>query len=319
MATLSLFTGSIASANDTATATPAPGNISGYVNQGTPVVQTTATQPANAVVVTAVGATPPAGYEDAGSWPQGYDSQPFSVAPVGEAGQDGWSWTNWNYLVVTLTQTVQNVVVLWDNWNDNSQDGYGSFSGNAGDTFIVNAAGGDGVSQVDFFWMTATPTPTEPPATGTPTPTPCAPKTPCTPKVITLPPQTVDCIVPLAAAVDSITYNGKAVGYRQGGWDNVQFTNGDLMNGLYANYQNAGSKWTEESVVIVTLKNGEVILLQPTPNVDHGYSKGCFIAHSSTWGEGYTPAAGRPVFSQTSSDPIVIPCPPTEVANTDEQ
>ncbi|MBP9687218.1 hypothetical protein KBD68_00980 [Candidatus Woesebacteria bacterium] len=303
VAIVALVPMSIASANDNATPTPAAGYQTGYINQGAPLNLTSAT-PAPDSIVTPSSSTAPSGFENSSSWAQSTDL-PFTVQAFGEAGQDGWSWTNYSFLQITLTQVVTNLVALFNNWTDPSGDGYATISGVVGQTFTFNASG-EGQSQIDFFWTTPVPTPTG-----------CPPKTPCTPKVIVIPPQTVECIVPLASGVLSVTYNGKNVGFVNGGWNNIQFTNaGDLMNGLYGLYQ-ANGTWSEESIVVVNLKNGEVIKMQPTPNVDHGYSKGCFIAYSSTWGEGYTPASGHPVASTTSYEPLIIPCPPTEVASED--
>ncbi len=170
-----------------------------------------------------------------------------------------------------------------------------------------------------FDWEVNKPTegcaPPPPTCPNEPPPTPETPPTPCVPKVIVVDPQTVQCLVPLAAAVYSVEYHGKSVGFRQMGWNNIQFTNGDLMAGLYSRYQQG----QDDSTVTVTLVNDEIIQMQPTPNVDHGYSSGCFIKSSSTWTPGYTPEAGRAVETKVSSTPVVIPCPPTVVAIPEEQ
>lgn len=270
MATFSLFTASIASANDTATATPAPGSQSGYVNQGTPVNLTTATPPPNAVVVTPIGATPPAGFEDSSSWPQNYAGQPFSVAPIGEAGQDGWSWTNWTNLIVTLTDTVNQVVVLWDNWTDDSQDGYGVFSGNAGDTFVIPVTGGDGISQVDFFWTTATPspTPTEPPATGTPTP---CPKVKCV--VVQLPPEKLVCQTRFGEAgkpqsvVALQTIDGQKLAEGKDWWKTFDATKGDIT-------LHFASGDLRSTLFVATLTDGTTKQLQMDPTFGAVYNAG---------------------------------------------
>ncbi len=193
VAVVALVPMSIASANDNATPTPG-GSQSGYVNQGTPVNPTTATPPPNAVVVTPIGVTPPAGFEDSSSWPQNYAEQPFTVQAFGEDGLGGASWTNWDYLLVTLTEAIENIATLWDSWQDNTQDAYGGFGGNVGDTFVIYAPGGEGTSQVDFFWTTPTPTPTG------------CPKKECT--LITFPPEKLVCQTRFGEAGAPLSVNG---------------------------------------------------------------------------------------------------------------
>jgi hypothetical protein len=240
VAIVALVPMSIASANDDATPTPG-GSQSGYISQGTPVNLTSATPAPDAVVVTpSIGVTAPAGSSD---WPQNYEDQPFTVQAFGEAGQDGWSWTNWSYLVVTLTEAIENVVVFWDNWVDNSQDGYGSFGGNAGDSFIIYAADGVGISQADFFVIAPTPTPTG------------CPKKECT--LVTFPPEKLVCQTRFGEAGAPLsvkglqTIDGQTLKQGTEWWvtfDNVKgdvtlhFASGDLRSTLLVATLSDGSK-----------------------------------------------------------------------------
>lgn len=88
------------------------------------------------------------------------------------------------------------------------------------------------------------------------------------------PPQPVECFVPLAGEVISITYEGREVSFTQMAWDNLRFYDGDLMD-----------QQPTLEVRLASNQDGSIedLLITVTPNTGHGYSTNCYIAWSSTW------------------------------------
>jgi|GEM_PF-5859812 len=124
---------------------------------------------------------------------------------------------------------------------------------------------------------------------------PPPPPPPCEQMCVEQDPQHVECVMPLASLPVSITFEGAELTFYAvyGEKTNIQFIgHGDLLS--------------TNPIVKMNLADGEQLMVQMQPNVDFGYSKGCYTVESTTWVDGFTPDPGS-VYIAEKKEEVICP------------